>query len=189
MNTLIAEVKLLEAINFSADKHRFQRRKDVNATPYINHPINVAYTLAAAGESDLSLLMGAILHDTIEDTDTKYEELVFKFGSEVADIVLELTDDKSLSKEERKSRQVLLASSKSEKARKVKLADKVCNVSDILKHPPHDWNERERVAYIEWSREVVDQMRGTQPILENLFDELYRKACESDFFKKYHFQA
>jgi len=187
MNTLIAEVKILEALDFAAGKHRFQRRKDEHATPYINHPINVAYTLASAGESDLPMLLAALLHDTIEDTDTSLQELIDKFGQEVADLVLELTDDKKLEADERKYRQVLLAKSKSEKARKIKLADKICNVEDILHHPPHLWSEERKVAYIEWAKEVVDQLRGTQPVLENKFDELYRQARE--LFRNYVFKV
>ncbi len=186
MNTLIAEIKLLEALNFAADRHRFQRRKDEHATPYINHPIDVAHRLAAAGESDSVVLMGAILHDTIEDTETEHNELVAKFGQEVADVVLELTDDKNLSAMERKTRQFLLASTRSEKARKIKLADKTCNVYDILNHPPHLWSEPRKVEYIEWSKKVVDELRGTQPVLEHQFDELYRQAREQ--FRNYVFQ-
>ncbi len=178
MNTLVVEVKLLEAMEFSANRHRFQRRKDEHATPYINHPIQVAYTCAAAGESDLDLLMAALLHDTIEDTETTYEELCDRFGSLVADLVIELTDDKLLSAEERKIKQVASASQKSEKARKIKLADKICNVNDMLNHPPHEWSIQRRFEYIEWSKQVVDQMKGTQSVLENRFRELYRQALE-----------
>jgi guanosine-3',5'-bis(diphosphate) 3'-pyrophosphohydrolase len=178
MNVLISEINLLEALDFAAKRHRFQRRKDQHATPYINHPIQVAKVLASAGESDVTLLMAAVLHDTIEDTNTGYDELKEKFGHEVADIVLELTDDKRLSKEERKARQVQHASTRSVKARMVKLADKICNVSDILHHPPHDWSEERKVSYFEWALEVVNMLRGTQPVLEKEFDELYLQAKE-----------
>lgn len=185
MNVLIAETKLLDALDFAAKRHRFQRRKDEHATPYINHPIQVAKVLAASGESDLTLLMAALLHDTIEDTNTTYDELKEKFGHEVADIVLELTDDKRLGKQERKLRQVQHAANRSTKARKIKLADKICNVSDILHHPPHDWSEERRANYFEWAREVVNMVRGTQPVLEREFDELYLQAKER--FRNYHF--
>lgn len=178
MNTHIAELRLLEAANFSAEKHRFQRRKDQHATPYINHPIKVAYTLTSAGESDVELLMAALLHDTIEDTETSYDELADKFGRDVADVVLELTNAKHLSKEEQKEQQLVRIKHKSERARKVKLADKICNVGDILNHPPHDWSQSERIDYILHAKEVVDLIRGTQPVLENEFDELYRQVLE-----------
>lgn len=179
MNTHIAELRVIEAAEFAAEKHRSQRRKDEHATPYINHPLRVAYSLAIAGESDTELLMAALLHDTIEDTDTTYEELRHKFGAEVADLVLELTDDKRLDKDERKRRQVLHAGSKSIRARKLKLADKVDNVRDIILHPPKGWSEQRKKEYVLFSREVVQQIRGCQQVLENEFDELCRRFEDS----------
>ncbi|MFM2136035.1 MAG: hypothetical protein RL021_1435 [Bacteroidota bacterium] len=178
MNTHIAEVRLLEAVGFAADKHRFQRRKDEHATPFINHPIKVACRLTAAGESDVILLMAALLHDTIEDTETTAEELAMKFGREVADLVLELTNDKHLSREEQRQQQLLRARHRSERARKIKLADKICNVYDILHHPPHGWSQAQKTEYILHAGQLVDLIRGTHPVLEHAFDELYRQATE-----------
>jgi guanosine-3',5'-bis(diphosphate) 3'-pyrophosphohydrolase len=178
MNTHIAEVRLLEAANFAAEKHRFQRRKDKNATLYINHPIRVAFTLTAAGESDVALLMAALLHDTVEDTETTLLELESKFGPEVAGLVAELTDDKTLSKEQRKAFQREHAAGRSLKARKIKLADKICNLYDLLHHPPGEWSDRDKRDYFEWARSVVHEMRGTQTVLEEEFDELYRQGQE-----------
>lgn len=178
MNTHLAEVRLLKAADFAAMKHRFQRRKDEHATPYINHPIRVAFTLTTAGESDIMTLMAALLHDTIEDTETTYQELEEKFGKEVAEVVLELTDEQHLSRDEQRIRQIQHASGKSERARKVKLADKICNVFDILHHPPHGWSVQRKIEYVEFCREVVDMIRGTQPALEHEFDELYRHFRE-----------
>lgn len=175
MNLHIAELRIIEAAEFAAEKHRSQRRKDEHATPYINHPLRVAYSLTIAGESDTELLMAALLHDTIEDTNTTYDELKQKFGPGVADLVLELTDDKRLDKDERKRRQVLHASSKSLRARKLKLADKIDNVRDIILHPPHDWPLERKKEYVLFAKEVVDQIRGVQPVLENEFDELCRR--------------
>lgn len=186
MNTHIAEVRLLEAADFSADKHRFQRRKDEHATPFINHPIKVAFRLTVAGESDVTLLMAALLHDTIEDTETTYEELVMKFGREVADIVLELTDEQHLSRQERHQQQLLRAKDRSLRARKVKLADKVSNVFDILYHPPHGWSPSEKLDYILHAKQLVDLMRGAQPVLEKEFDELYRQALEASHVVEIH---
>src|SRR5688572_32844604 len=94
--------RLLAAMKFAADKHRDQRRKDPVASPYINHPIVVAEVLARAGVADIVALQAAILHDTLEDTDTTPEEIEHNFGREVLDIVLEMTDDKSLPKDVRK---------------------------------------------------------------------------------------
>lgn len=174
----------MRAIDFAAQRHRFHKRKDEKATAYINHPIRVAMTLVEAGEDDLDLLIAAVLHDTIEDTKTTAEEIEDVFGKEVASLVIELTDDKQLEKEERKRLQIERAKCHTLQARKLKLADKICNVGDILSHPPHGWSEDRKVNYIEWAKQVVDQIRGTQPVLEQQFDELYRQAREK--FRSLH---
>lgn len=158
---------LLKALAFAADKHRFQTRKDKAGTPYINHPINVARTLAEIGnENNIQLLTAALLHDTIEDTETKPEEIESQFGKEVLDLVLEVTDDKSLSKEERKKLQVLHASKKSTLAKKLKLADKICNVYDIIHHPP-GWPIERKLQYLKWAEDVLEGLKGANENLEN----------------------
>ena len=170
-----AEIALLmEALAFSAYKHRNQRRKDVDASPYINHPIALARVLAVeGGVSDHKTLVAAILHDTLEDTETSYEELRETFGRIIADTVREVSDDKMLSKADRKRLQVEHAKHLSRRARLVKLADKTCNVRDMASHPPHGWDLARRRAYFDWARQVVDQIRGTHERLEAAFDEAY----------------
>ncbi len=164
--------RLIAAIAFAAEKHRNQRRKDAEASPYINHPIALANVLAnEAGIDDERVLIAAILHDTVEDTETTVKELVKRFGQEVADIVLEVTDDKSLAKDERKRLQVTHARSISRRAKLVKLADKICNVRDIADCPPASWSLERRREYISWAASVVDQLRGVHPELERLFDD------------------
>lgn len=129
--------KLLQAISFAADKHRNQRRKDQDASPYINHPIAVATVLASEGNVDDELvLLGAILHDTVEDTETTFEELEVLFGAEAMNVVREVTDDKSLPKATRKELQIEHAAHASDQAKQVKIADKICNIRDIIKSPP-----------------------------------------------------
>jgi len=163
----------LKALAFSAEKHRFQKRKDKDATPYINHPIQVASTLVEIGEvADLDLLIAALLHDTIEDTQTAPEEISKNFGDTVLQIVLEVTDDKSLSKEERKKQQVVKAAGKSKAARTVKLADKICNVFDIIHHPPGLWTTERKLNYLKWTEEVLDGLLGTNEKLEIKLKEL-----------------
>jgi len=158
---------LLKALSFAADKHRFQTRKDSAGTPYINHPINVALTLAQTGrETDMNLLVAAILHDTIEDTETTPEEIETNFGRDVLDIVLEVTDDKTLTKDERKQLQVSQASKKSLRARKLKLADKICNVHDIIHHPPGNWSVERKLNYLSWAEEVLKGLTGVNEALE-----------------------
>jgi GTP diphosphokinase / guanosine-3',5'-bis(diphosphate) 3'-diphosphatase len=132
-------ILVLRAAAFAADKHRLQRRKDVDASPYINHPLSLADILAReGGVEDAAILAAALLHDTVEDTETTFEELEDCFGPRVAGIVAEETDDKSLPKQERKQLQVAKAHSKSPGAKLVKLADKISNLRDILAAPPDD---------------------------------------------------
>lgn len=167
--------RLLAAIAFAAYKHRDQRRKDESASPYINHPIALANFLAnEGGIDDERVLIAAILHDTIEDTETSEQELVREFGQEIASIVLEVTDDKSLPKDERKRLQIEHAASLSRRAKLVKLADKVCNLRDIAEMPPADWTLERRQAYFDWAKAVVDGLRGANPSLEHIFDETYK---------------
>lgn len=166
---------LLHAIAFAADKHRMQRRKDVDASPYINHPIALANVLVNEGNvDDLVVVVAAILHDTIEDTETTVPELVAAFGREIAGVVVEVTDDKTLSKQERKQAQINHAHCLSDRARVVKLADKICNLRDIASSPPVDWTLERRQEYFDWAKSVVDRMRGAHPRLEDLFDSVFR---------------
>ena len=163
----------LKALVFAADKHKNQRRKDADASPYINHPIALANILVnEGGVTDINVLCGAILHDTIEDTETTKEELIQQFGEKITSIVLDVTDDKTLLKAERKLKQIEHASHASHEAKLVKLADKISNLRDILSSPPRDWSEDRKKEYFDWAGKVVDQIRGTNSKLENIFDSL-----------------
>jgi len=171
---------LLRAIAFAADKHRNQRRKDHEASPYINHPITLANVLAnEAGVEDERVLMAAVLHDTIEDTETTEQDLLLLFSKDVADIVMEVTDDKTLPKAERKRLQVEHAAHISHRAKLVKLADKICNLRDIATSPPADWSLERKQEYFDWAKAVVDGLRGVHPGLEALFDEVHRAGNEA----------
>jgi len=168
---------LLHALHFAADKHRDQRRKGVEASPYINHPIEVAEVIARAGEvTDPVTLQAAILHDTLEDTETTQSELEDRFGEHVARVVAEVTDDKALPKEERKAIQVEHAASLSREARIVKLGDKIANVRSVGETPPPDWPARRRHAYLDWAEQVVAGCRGVNAGLEQRFDEVLAQA-------------
>lgn len=163
---------ILKAIRFSAIKHRDQRRKDIPETPYINHPIQVAETLwETGGVRDEAILVAAILHDTIEDTTASPEEISAGFGEQVLALVLEVTDDKSLPKPERKRLQVEHAPHISPAAKLIKLADKICNLGDILHSPPADWSIERRLEYMLWTEQVVNGLRGASPALERQYDE------------------
>ncbi len=166
--------RLVDALSFAAHKHRDQRRKDVHASPYINHPIALAHVLAVeAGIDDEKTLIAAILHDTIEDTETTFEELRERFGLKVAEIVAEVTDDKSLPKQRRKELQIEHAPHLPRRAKWVKLADKICNLRDVAAHPPHDWSLARRREYFDWAKQVIDGLRGAHRRLARLFDAAY----------------
>src|SRR5262245_42128152 len=152
---------VLQAAAFAAEKHRNQRRKDEEASPYINHPIQLAYILVQANVEDHIVLAAALLHDTIEDTNTTLEELQIVFGHEIAGIVAECTDDKSLSKQARKQAQIDHAARISPRAKLVKLADKIANVNDLNDSPPAGWSLERKREYFDWALKVVDQIRGT----------------------------
>jgi len=165
---------VLRAAAFAAEKHRSGRRKDVEASPYINHPITAAYILVRAGIEDPAVLASALLHDTVEDTLTTVDELEVVFGYEIANIVAECTDDKTLPKLARKQAQIDHAATLSPKAKLVKIADKIANVN-INGAPPAGWSVERKREYFDWAKQVVDRMRGTNRALEELFDAEYRK--------------
>lgn len=171
MNPTTPIALILRALAFAAHKHRDQRRKDPQASPYINHPIALANVLRnEAGIEDETVICAALLHDTIEDTETTPEELELAFGVAIRNIVLEVTDDKRLPKMERKRLQVLHAPGLSDAAKLVKLADKICNLRDIANHPPLNWDLARRQQYFDWAQQVVAGVRGVHPDLERLFD-------------------
>ena len=168
--------RLLDATDFAAERHRNQRRKDHEASPYINHPLALARHLAVVGGiEDAEVLMAALLHDTIEDTETTAEDLQSRFGQRVAGIVAEVTDDKSLPKPRRKELQVEHAPHKSREAALVKLADKTCNLRDIGSSPPADWSLERKREYFDWARRVVDGLPKVHDRLFAAFDEAYSK--------------
>jgi len=165
---------LLKALAFAAHKHRDQRRKDAEASPYINHPIALAQVLTGeGGVADLEVLAAALLHDTLEDTATNGPELEREFGARIAAIVEEVTDDNRLPKAERKRLQVVHASRLSDGAKLVKLADKICNLRDVAGRPPEKWDLERRREYFDWAKSVIDGLRGVHPALEAAFDAAY----------------
>ena len=170
------ESQLFEALAFAAHKHRAQRRKDVEASPYINHPIALARTLAVeGGVTDTRTLIAAVLHDTVEDTDTTFEEIGAMFGAEVADIVREVTDDTKLDKAERKRLQIEHAPHVSKRAALVKLADKTSNLRDVASNPPHGWPLERKRAYFDWAKAVIGDLPPVNKRLRGAFDEAYSK--------------
>jgi guanosine-3',5'-bis(diphosphate) 3'-pyrophosphohydrolase len=172
-----AELKtLMEVLEFSAHKHKNQRRKDAEASPYINHPIALANILVNEGHvTDLETICAALLHDTIEDTETTEAELRAAFGPSIAGIVAEVSDDQKLEKHQRKQAQIDHAPHLTAKAKAVKLADKIANLRDVAACPPPSWPLERRQAYFDWAKQVIDGLRGSHPELEAVFDEQYAK--------------
>lgn len=167
---------IFSALSFSATKHRHQRRKGFNSIPYINHPIGVAdVVVRIAKVDDVPTIQAALLHDIIEDTKVTPEELNNLFGGEVASIVLELTDDTSLSSTRRKEIQVEKAKHLSHKAKLIRIADKICNIDDLVKYPM-PWSRKRKINYVHWSRKVVEECKGINKKLEFLFEETAEKA-------------
>ena len=174
------ESGILKAAHFAALKHRDQRRKGREASPYINHPIAVAETLTGiGGVTKLEIIQAALLHDTVEDTKTTPDELAEQFGGEVMRLVMEVTDDKTLGKTERKRLQVEHTKSLSDSAKMIKIADKISNVTDIMTVPPEDWDDTRRLEYFDWAEKVVIGCRGVNMALSSRFDELIGAARRS----------
>lgn len=169
--------RLLLAAKFAARMHHGQFRKGADAEPYIVHPLEVARLLSTiGGVLDPDVLIAAILHDTIEDTDTTESDISEMFGSRVCSIVVEVTDDKSLPKAERKKLQEEHAPHLSHEAKQLKMCDKISNISDILDNPPKDWPLERMIEYVDWGERVFAGLRGANEDLERHFDELVERA-------------
>jgi len=167
-----ATAALMAATMFAAEKHRGQKRKDARGTPYINHPIMVVNLMANVGKiTDIEALQASMLHDTVEDTDATAEEIEQRFGYAVCSLVMEVTDDKSLPKTERKRLQIEHAPHLSPRAKVIKLADKIANITDMIESPPADWPPERRQQYLRWSNEVVAGCRSSHSALELLYDD------------------
>jgi (p)ppGpp synthase/HD superfamily hydrolase len=170
-------VKLSQAADYAARQHIAQRRKGDRAEPYVNHVVEVAAMLAEATDgADPVLVMGGLLHDTIEDTDATYEELARRFGPEVAALVEEVTDDKSLLQAVRKRLQIEKTPGKSRRAKLLKIADKTSNLRGLIESPPTGWTEERLRDYVDWAGQVVRSCRGLNAKLEAQFDEAYDAA-------------
>lgn len=177
---------ILHALEFAAEKHKKQSRQNIERTPYIVHPLQVAHYLLNIGRiDDAEVLMAAILHDTVEDTETTFEEIQGLFGYHVQQLVQEMTDDKSLSKQERKRLQIQRAPTKSEKAALIVLADKLSNLRDMTQSTPVGWDEERLTDYFLWAQEVIRQLPITNDYLLNAVEEVlesfWRKKAEQEY--------
>lgn len=165
---------ILKATEFAANKHKGQFRKGNLNTPYINHPIQVAYTLEKFGVTDIDTLAAALMHDVIEDTDATEQDIANVFNKKIAKIVTEVSDQKGLPKALRKAAQIKTASKLSYEAKLIRIADKICNIQDVSGVDAPDWSYERKFEYLEWAKEVVDELAGTHEALENAFYDEHR---------------
>ena len=176
MDTIEQIQAILSAARFAAEKHAGQRRKGDAAEPYVNHLIEVAELVAMAlREPDTNLVIAALLHDSIEDADVTADDLASRYGADVASLVSEVTDDKSLPKQERKRLQVEHAAKKTPRAQTIKLADKISNLRSMLSSPPAGWDFERRREYFVWARRVVDGLTAPNPMLKAEFESTFSK--------------
>ena len=176
----MTQTLILKAAHFAAKKHRDQRRKDKHASPYIIHPISVALEIAQiGGVDDPEILAAALLHDTLEDTKTEPEDLEAEFGKKVCEYVLDVSDDKTLPKDERKSRQIEHAKKISKGAALIKLGDKISNVTDVINNPPEDWDINRRKEYLDWAEKVIENCPKVNDRMENKFQEIIKQGREA----------
>lgn len=165
----------IDALKFASEKHLEQRKKGCEMIPYVNHLINVAHILFHSGETDYEVLSAALLHDILEDTNTSENELQILFGKRVKNLVIELTDNMKLTYEDRMIKQMKKAPMLSSDAKKIKIADKIANISDFLTYD-FTWSHERKVKYLEWSQKIVEGCRGVDPGLEYQFDEIISKG-------------
>jgi guanosine-3',5'-bis(diphosphate) 3'-pyrophosphohydrolase len=170
-------LRLMKAIEFAAEKHKYQRRRGYDRLPYINHPLKVANLLLENGCGEFDLIVSALLHDALEDTETTAVEIKELFGTGVLNTVLELTDDMELPYAERKRLQIEKAPTLSSAAKKIKIADKICNIRDIIQYPL-DWDDREKMEYVLWSEKVISAMGSIDRSLDELFAEEVKRGKE-----------
>ena len=176
----MTQTLILKAAHFAAKKHRDQRRKDKHASPYIIHPISVALAITQiGGVDDPEILAAALLHDTLEDTETTPEELEAEFGKKVCEYVLDVSDDKTLPKDERKRRQIEHAKKISKGAALIKLGDKISNVTDVINNPPEDWDINRRKEYLDWAEKVIENCPKVNDRMENKFQEIIKQGRET----------
>lgn len=168
--TALDKEAIYKAVEYGAECHKQQKRKDRLKTPYIIHPIGVANYIIEIGKCyDRDVIIAALLHDVVEDTEATLEDVEKNFGKAVMEYVSEVTDDKSLPKEERKLLQLVNAPHKSEGAAHIKLADKIYNTRDLLFEPIPDWSPERVKEYFSWSKSVVERLPDVNPPLKELF--------------------
>jgi len=159
---------LYSALEYASEKHMGKTRKDAEKTPYIVHPMGVAVILwQEANVRDIDVLVAALLHDTLEDTNATEAEIEGMFGGRVLSIVKELSNDRNLSGQENKQRQIEHAPLMSQEAKLVKLADRLYNIRDLQAKTPVTWSKEDVERYFSWAAKLLQGLAGTDEHLEN----------------------
>jgi guanosine-3',5'-bis(diphosphate) 3'-pyrophosphohydrolase len=172
--------EIIKAARFAAEKHQHQRRKNADATPYINHPLEVAELLVVdGGVTDQEVIIAALLHDTIEDTQTTKEDIESLSGPAVRDYVLEVTDDENLSKGDQIRSIIERAPRLSNGAKLIKLADKIANLRAVSNDPPSNWPVRLQKRFFDQAFRVFEGLRGCNKTLEDLFLGIYEEGLKN----------
>ena len=140
--------------------------------PYICHPIDVCLVLSQAGIDDEDVLCAGMLHDVVEDCGISHADIAKEFGLKIAYLVSEVSDDPDLHGDERKNAQIEKVKSISESAKLIKVADKICNLKDILWNPPVDWDVLQKEKYRDFAKAVFDSANVSNQFLINLFNSV-----------------
>ncbi len=171
---------IIQAIEFAAESHQEQVRKNAGQTPYINHPLAVALFLLDEGAvRDRDIIIAALLHDTVEDTETTFEDIRLTFGERVEGFVHEVTDDRLLDQAKRKELQIVNAPKTSAGGAQIKLADKYLNLKDLAEDPPPEWEQERIDGYIGWAQQVVYHLPWVNASLKHLLYEFFEEYWQS----------
>lgn len=174
-NDLPACGLVVRAAYFAGEKHRLQRRSDIEQTPYINHPLELAHILTEEGDIYcMDTICASLLHDTLEDTETSPEELNKHFGEIITSIVIEVSNDMTLNSQQRREYELRKVASLSNKAKLVKIADKLANIRDVSTMPPAGWTREKKQNYFDFALEIVDQVKDASPRLHQIFLRDYK---------------
>ena len=174
-------IEIFKALEFASIKHSHQKRKGI---PYINHPIQVAHLLIKCLHNPTTeIIVSALLHDTLEDTNTNSDELKDRFGDKVLHLVEEVSDNMKLSSLKRKKLQITHAHKLSAEAGYIKIADKTCNIRDMLT-TKINWTRKRKITYIEWAGKVISRISDKH---KELVEEFKNAVKEAETILKYKF--
>ncbi len=162
-----------QAVLYCMRKHQNQVR--VDGSPYIAHPLRVSEILRSIGGiRDMDVIIAALLHDLIEDTDCEWASLAYRYGSHVADLVAQLSGDMRLPKKERREEIIARISNASADAKAIRLADKLDNLRDM-----EGFSDSRKQDYIRESRKILAACKGANSALETALEQTINKLGRS----------